>query len=252
MKSERKGRALPQEPTLDPTAQVRPKRWYTMPDDIGLYPYQPVSNYEYGPSDYDPNVYWQIRMLTPEEVQQRESEKDGLADPVPTALYRLRNKGGDLLYVGISEDPYRRWTEHAGDKPWWPQVVRLELDWHASRDEAAAAETEAIGTERPTFNAVGQTSPMLTSDPWRSAGPVTSYHEEGTPSAVKVCDVLERALVSGALEPGDLLPTRRQICEKFRVTGATAIEALDRLYRSGLIEFSPARVARFCGPPDSA
>lgn len=141
-------------PSRPAVEEQPPQRWYQFPDDIGLYPYPPVSNYEYGPSDHDPNIWWQIRMLTPEEVRQRESEEAGLVNPVPTALYRLHNKAGDLLYVGISGDPLRRWPEHAADKEWWPEVSRFSIDWFDNRPAALAAERDAIRAEKPLHNVV--------------------------------------------------------------------------------------------------
>jgi predicted GIY-YIG superfamily endonuclease len=72
----------------------------------------------------------------------------------PTALYRLRDKGGTLLYVGISSDPLRRWPEHASDKPWWSDVSDLSLEWFEDRPAALAAEARAIRTEKPLHNVV--------------------------------------------------------------------------------------------------
>lgn len=74
--------------------------------------------------------------------------------PVRTALYRLRDKGGRLLYIGITDNPGHRWPQHAADKPWWPEVTDLSLTWHPSRDCALAAEAHAIRTERPVYNVV--------------------------------------------------------------------------------------------------
>jgi predicted GIY-YIG superfamily endonuclease len=74
------------------------------------------------------------------------------ASPTQTALYRLRGSVDDLLYVGISNDPLRRWSEHAGDKAWWPQVAHFSLEWFPSRDQALLAEARAIRAERPLYN----------------------------------------------------------------------------------------------------
>lgn len=76
----------------------------------------------------------------------------------PTTLYRFFDADGQLLYVGISARGAARWSEHAGDKPWWPKVAQTTTEHFASRPEAAAAETEAIRTERPRHNVVGSTS----------------------------------------------------------------------------------------------
>jgi predicted GIY-YIG superfamily endonuclease len=39
-----------------------------------------------------------------------------------TALYRFYDEHENLLYVGISNDPWRRWREHVYDKQWYPQA----------------------------------------------------------------------------------------------------------------------------------
>jgi predicted GIY-YIG superfamily endonuclease len=75
------------------------------------------------------------------------------SDPVErTALYRLYDDAGQLLYIGITRNPKWRWHKHASHSPWWPQVQRREIVWHDSRPQARAAEIEAIGTERPAHN----------------------------------------------------------------------------------------------------
>jgi predicted GIY-YIG superfamily endonuclease len=69
-----------------------------------------------------------------------------------TALYRLFDASGRLLYVGITGNPRVRWLQHASDKPWWPQATQRELEWLATRAEALAAEQQAITEERPLYN----------------------------------------------------------------------------------------------------
>jgi prevent-host-death family protein len=68
------------------------------------------------------------------------------------ALYRLIDAGGVLLYVGISDDVGRRWSQHLKQKTWWPQVHRQTVDWHPSRAAAEAAEAAAIQIEQPVHN----------------------------------------------------------------------------------------------------
>jgi predicted GIY-YIG superfamily endonuclease len=72
--------------------------------------------------------------------------------PTRTAVYRLRNNDGDLLYVGISGAPQRRWMEHAGDKEWWPEVSQFAIEWFETREEALSAEAKAIRAEKPVRN----------------------------------------------------------------------------------------------------
>lgn len=69
-----------------------------------------------------------------------------------TALYRLYDQDGRLMYVGISSIPEERWRGHRRDKPWWPQVARKSVEWHATLAAARAAERSAIKTELPVHN----------------------------------------------------------------------------------------------------
>ncbi|MFD9564392.1 GIY-YIG nuclease family protein [Streptomyces sp. NPDC059994] len=72
--------------------------------------------------------------------------------PVPTALYRLCDRVGRLLYVGVTDNPDRRWPQHAADKAWWPTVTDLSIKWYPSRDCALTAEADAIRAEHPVHN----------------------------------------------------------------------------------------------------
>lgn len=68
------------------------------------------------------------------------------------ALYRFFNATGELLYIGISNDPKVRWSAHAGDKRWWPEVAEKAVDWFPSREVAEQAEIAAIAKESPRYN----------------------------------------------------------------------------------------------------
>lgn len=74
-----------------------------------------------------------------------------------TALYRLYDAAGTLLYVGISKEPERRWKEHRKESLWWPEVFRQDLTWFTDRRTADQAEAHAIVTEEPRYNAVWNT-----------------------------------------------------------------------------------------------
>lgn len=69
-----------------------------------------------------------------------------------TALYRLFDLEGRLLYVGVAFDPEGRWKGHAYDKEWWEQVVEKRVVWHETRLDALAAELAAIRDELPKYN----------------------------------------------------------------------------------------------------
>ena len=72
----------------------------------------------------------------------------------PTALYRLFDEGGRLLYVGVTQRLERRFAAHRREKPWWGLVDYSELEWFDRRQDALAAEMAAIKTEHPEFNEV--------------------------------------------------------------------------------------------------
>jgi hypothetical protein len=72
-----------------------------------------------------------------------------------TALYRLFNSEGRLLYVGIAFNPRARWLGHSSTKSWWEQVDRREVEWHETRSAALGAEAEVIVNERPLYNIAG-------------------------------------------------------------------------------------------------
>lgn len=69
-----------------------------------------------------------------------------------TALYRLYDANGTLIYVGISKNPEVRWGTHKSEQPWWPQVVRKTVEWYDDRTTAAKAEAVAVRTENPLMN----------------------------------------------------------------------------------------------------
>ncbi|MFF8297700.1 hypothetical protein ACF07M_20200 [Streptomyces globisporus] len=80
-------------------------------------------------------------------------------DHCRTALYRLYDEGGTLLYIGISHQPEVRFVQHSKLKGWWPQVHRREMEWFDDRPAATRAEADAIRSEDPEYN--GTYSPRI-------------------------------------------------------------------------------------------
>lgn len=68
------------------------------------------------------------------------------------ALYRFYDDGGQLLYVGITDEPGRRFAQHAAKKVWWRDVRGISIDWYDDREQVKAAERRAIRVERPVHN----------------------------------------------------------------------------------------------------
>jgi hypothetical protein len=92
------------------------------------------------------------------------SEQDALAESLRaaaeerrgvnqrTALYRLYDADGVLLYVGITKNTEQRWAAHKKYKSWWPKVARRGVAWLDSRPSALLAEHIAIISEHPLHN----------------------------------------------------------------------------------------------------
>ena len=74
-------------------------------------------------------------------------------DTTPTALYRLYDGDGVLLYVGItSRRPDDRFREHSELAWWWPYVTRHVVDWYPNRVAARAREKAWVLTGIPLVN----------------------------------------------------------------------------------------------------
>lgn len=69
-----------------------------------------------------------------------------------TALYRMFDADGRLLYVGITIDIVSRFRSHRSLKPWWPDIQTIQLEHFPDRLAARAAELKAITTEFPCYN----------------------------------------------------------------------------------------------------
>lgn len=69
-----------------------------------------------------------------------------------TALYRLFDASGRLLYVGISNNVHTRIRTHRVDKHWGPLIADARIEWFPTRATALAAEVRAIRRERPRHN----------------------------------------------------------------------------------------------------
>lgn len=73
-----------------------------------------------------------------------------------TAVYRFYDASGELIYVGVAEDPELRAKQHAKTATWWPEVdgTRTTVNWHDSREAALAEEAQTIWDQRPRHNTV--------------------------------------------------------------------------------------------------
>lgn len=79
-------------------------------------------------------------------------EEKRTGSPTGHSLYRFYNAAGKLLYIGITDNPRRRFREHGKTKLWWAEVTVREIVHLPSRAELVAAERAAIIKERPLYN----------------------------------------------------------------------------------------------------
>jgi predicted GIY-YIG superfamily endonuclease len=72
-------------------------------------------------------------------------------------LYRAFDDGDRLLYVGITDNMFRRlMNEHSASAKWIEYASRLDITQFPSKREARQAEVVAIKTEGPIFNRNGR------------------------------------------------------------------------------------------------
>ena len=69
-----------------------------------------------------------------------------------TCVYQAFDTKGTLLYVGLSKHWPSRWMAHAEEKPWWPDIAHLQIQWLPTRRAAEWLEGYWIRTKRPRFN----------------------------------------------------------------------------------------------------
>ncbi len=65
-------------------------------------------------------------------------------NPKRTQLYRHFDCNGVLLYVGVSLSALHRLSKHRKHAHWFNQIKRVEIEDFETREEALAAEGDAI------------------------------------------------------------------------------------------------------------
>lgn len=74
-----------------------------------------------------------------------------------TALYRHFGKDGELLYIGISYNPFARLSQHELSSSWASLTVSMTIEYFESREDALLAEKHAIINDKPIYNIVHNT-----------------------------------------------------------------------------------------------
>lgn len=68
------------------------------------------------------------------------------------ALYRFFDADDVLLYVGLTTNPPERLKKHRGEKPWWPEIAQMHVEYHPTVAALKEAERNVIATEKPRYN----------------------------------------------------------------------------------------------------
>jgi predicted GIY-YIG superfamily endonuclease len=144
-----------------------------------------------------------------------------------TALYRLYDADGRLLYVGITSSPSQRWQRHAHGKTWWHLVADKKVEWFLTRERALAAETMASATEHPIYDRSSRFGGR-----WWDV-PCSDFDD-----AALCADALVRLrkdLEGGAFPPGTYLAPAK-VARAYGSTAAAFSQAMYALYREGALE----------------
>jgi predicted GIY-YIG superfamily endonuclease len=150
-----------------------------------------------------------------------------------TALYRLYDAAGHLLYIGITTDQKTRFASHATYKSWWKQVARDDVTWlQGTWQEALATEAAAIRVEKPKFNGKhnAQVAPF-SADAW----PTIDAPPRGKASAL--ADLVRAEITSGRWRPGMRAPRREDIADASGVGVGVVDRAYEYLKKEGLLVF---------------
>jgi predicted GIY-YIG superfamily endonuclease len=82
----------------------------------------------------------------------KEARKLKLLEPSNQTLYRFFNAKNELLYVGITNNPFNRFSGHSKDKEWFKEITYSTFEHYPNRLSVDRAETKAIQTENPKYN----------------------------------------------------------------------------------------------------
>lgn len=80
------------------------------------------------------------------------ARKEKLLEPSNQTLYRFFNSNHELLYVGITNNPFSRFSGHSKDKSWFHELAYATFTHYPNRHAVDSAETRAIRAEKPKYN----------------------------------------------------------------------------------------------------
>ena len=94
--------------------------------------------------------FWAAGEINPRDLQS--FKRFETAPPGQEFLYRLYGEEMELLYVGITWNPFARWTAHSRKHDWWDQVSHVDIYLCANERAARELETWCIKSLYPRHN----------------------------------------------------------------------------------------------------
>lgn len=186
-----------------------------------------------------------------------------MPEPERTALYRLYDAEGRLLYIGITDNPRRRWVQHAAKQAdaWWPDVARKSIEWFPSRGAAEAAEVRAIEREGPPYNSrhvvnwpnppeglkrrTRAPSERVAEHNFRLFMRGVDFQRESANANLSVPEMVALKLrcdiASGLYPVGTRLPIGHDLCARFGISSTTLSRGIALLKSQGLLRVHPGR-----------
>lgn len=70
-------------------------------------------------------------------------------------VYTCLDASMRIIYVGVTSTGLRRHREHGREMGWWKRVTLIRVEHYETREQALAAEAEAIDFHQPIYNTIG-------------------------------------------------------------------------------------------------
>jgi predicted GIY-YIG superfamily endonuclease len=188
-----------------------------------------------------------FRLLIPPTWRTQASgvpKRSASVESKPTAVYRLFSESGALLYVGISDDPEKRFTEHERAQYWWREVATREVVWHHDRFSAAAEEDRVIAVEQPEYNDDGATRVGASSHVARAKRRIYVVTRSRYDRFQQTTEALKRDIRARRF-PDGFLPTVAELQQMYGVDEMTVRQTLHYLLARGHIRESAGLDQRY-------
>lgn len=113
-----------------------------------------------------------------------------------TAVYRHYDDNERLLYVGCTTCPNCRYGFHRSQSDWGHEVVKIEIEWHPTREAALAAEAEQIQSLNPPHNREAPSNKGRTWTPTTGHLFVQAYLKRTGMSLVEFANAIDLSVAS--------------------------------------------------------